>query len=201
MGCRLVSTAAAPALRLTCGASGRRLHGLQAIRLSLGRQHALCREAQLPNSPVPLAIIAAFLGLFLGGAAAGGVLAGAFAPGSGIAEVAGFFALPLAFAAGLQAWYGLALLGLISRLLKGLRGFRPLPVGSQQAANVRISGAFVFLPLSSVAGAAAGKVIGLASPTSPAWLVASICWLVGTCHGALAWRLARGGFLTPPEST
>ena len=51
-----------------------------------------------------LAVIAAFVGLFLGGAALGGALAEAFAPGSWIASVAGFFALPLAFAAGLQAW-------------------------------------------------------------------------------------------------
>jgi hypothetical protein len=155
----------------------------------------------MPNCPAPLGTIAAFLGLFLGGAAVGGALAGAFAPGSWIAGVVSFFALPLAFAAGLQAWYGLALLSLIPRLLGRLRGLRPLPAGNQQAAKSNIPGSFVFLPLSSVAGATAGMVVGLASSTHPAWLVALVYWIVGTGHGALAWRLARGGFLIPPEST
>lgn len=161
----------------------------------------LMEGAQIPNSPAPLAIIAAFLGLFLGGAAAGGALAGAFAPGSWIAEVVGFFALPLAFAAGLQAWYGLALLSLIPRFLGWLRGSRPLPVRRRQSASSSIPGSFVFLPLGSVAGATAGIVVGLASSTHPGWLVALVYWIVGTGHGALAWRLAHRGFLIPPEST
>jgi hypothetical protein len=155
----------------------------------------------MPKSPVPLGIIAAFLGLFLGGAAVGGTLAGAFAPGSWIAQVIAFFALPLAFAAGLQAWYGLALLSLIPRLLRSFRGLRLLPPPSRRAASASIPGSFVFLPLSSVAGATAGIVVGLASSTQPGWLVALVYWVVGTCHGALAWRLARGGLLIPPEST
>jgi hypothetical protein len=151
----------------------------------------------MPHSPIPLAIIA----LFLGGAAVGGTLAGAFAPGSWISEVVGFFALPLAFAAGLQAWYGLALLRLIPRVLGSLRGLRPQAARSRAGASASIPGSFVFVPLSSVAGAIAGIVVGLASPTHPAWLVALVCWIVGTGYGALAWGLARGGFLTPPEST
>jgi hypothetical protein len=152
-------------------------------------------------SPVPLAIIAAFLGLFLGGAAVGGALAGALAPGSWIAEAVGFFTLPIAFAAGLQAWYGLALLRLIPRVFGSLLGLRPQAARSRQGASANIPGAFVFLPLGSVAGATAGIVVGLASPTHPAWLVALVFWIVGTGYGALAWGLARGGFLTPPEST
>jgi len=147
-----------------------------------------------------LAIIAAFVGLFLGGGAVGGALAAAFAPGSWIAAVAGFFALPLAFAAGMQAWYGLALLSLIPRLLGRLRGG---PARSAQGARARgggIPGSFVFLPLGSAAGAAAGLVVGLASSTHSGWLVALVYWLVGTGYGALTWRLARGGVLIPPES-
>lgn len=154
----------------------------------------------MPHSLVPLAIIAAFLGLFLGGAAVGGALAAAFAPGSWVAEVVSFFALPLAFAAGLQAWYGLALLHLIPRVLGSLRGSRPQAARSRPGASARPLGSFVFLPFSSVAGATAGIVVGLASPTHSGWLVALVYWIVGTGHGALAWGLARGGFLSPPES-
>jgi hypothetical protein len=155
----------------------------------------------MPHSPAPLGIMAAFLGLFLGGAAVGGALARVFAPTSWIAEAVGFFTLPIAFAAGLQAWYGLALLHLIPRVFGSLRGLRPQAARSRPGASASIPGAFVFLPLSSVVGAIAGIAVGLASPTHPAWLVALVYWIVGTGYGALAWGLARGGFLTPPEST
>lgn len=111
----------------------------------------------MPAAAGTLAIVAAFAGLFLGGAATGGALAEVFAPGSWVAAVAGFSA-------------------------------------------PGIPGSLVFLPLGSVAGAAAGMVVGLASSTHPAWLVALVYWLVGTGHGALAWRLARRGVLMPPES-
>lgn len=150
----------------------------------------------MPAAAGTLAMLAAYVGLFLGGAALGGALAGLFAPGSWIAAVAGFFALPLAFAGGLQAWYGLALVSLIPRLLGRLRGMPP-----RQAAGARIPGSLVFLPLGSVAGAAAGLVVGVASSTHPTWLVALVYWLVGTGHGTLTWRLARAGILIPPEST
>ena len=46
----------------------------------------------MPATPGTLAILAAFVGLSLGGAAIGGALAEVFAPGSWIAAVAGFFA-------------------------------------------------------------------------------------------------------------
>ena len=154
----------------------------------------------MPTAPGVLAIFAAFLGLFLGGAAIGGALAEAFAPRSWIASVAGFFALPLAFAGGLQAWYGLALLSLIPRLLGRLRGLPPGPAPSGRAPGAGLPGSFVFLPFSSVAGAVAGLVVGIVSSTQPIWVVVLVYWVVGTSHGALAWRLAHGGFLMPPES-
>jgi len=155
----------------------------------------------MSSAPGPFIILAAFVGLFFGGAAVGGALAEAFAPGSWIAAVAGFFALPLAFAFGLQGWYGLALLSLIPRLLGRLRGLRRLDGRSGRAKGASIPGSFVFLPLGSLAGATAGIVVGLVSPTHPAWLVVLVYWTVGTGHGAVAWRLARGRYLLPPEST
>ena len=45
---------------------------------------------------------AAFVGLFLGSAAVGSGLARMLAPGSWLAEAVSFFALPVAFATGLQ---------------------------------------------------------------------------------------------------
>jgi hypothetical protein len=103
-------------------------------------------------------------------------------------------ALPVAFALGLQLWFGLALLSVIPRLLGRGRGRRPAsPVAG-------LPGGFVFLPLSSLAGALAGLATGMLSRTQPFWWVALLWWGVGTLHGLLAWRLARTGFLLPPES-
>jgi hypothetical protein len=152
----------------------------------------------MTGSPGPLATVSALLGLFLGGAAAGLGLARALAPGSWLAELVSFFALPVAFAVGLQAWYGLALLSLIPRLLRRMSVSNLPPTPDQPRP---LSGTFVFLPLSSAAGALAGAVAGLSSATSPSWLVFLVYWLTGTVHGLLAWRLARGGVLLPPEST
>jgi hypothetical protein len=114
--------------------------------------------------------------------------------------VAGFFALPVAFAIGLQTWYGLALLSVIPRVFERLRGVSPRSAPSEPTTRPSIPGSFVFLPLGSVAGVTAGIVVGIASSTFPAWLIALVYWMVGTAHGALAWRLARGGYLVPPES-
>jgi hypothetical protein len=144
--------------------------------------------------------VVAVLGLFFGGAAIGLGLAGALAPGSGVATVVSFFALPIAFAAGLQTWYGLALLSLLPRLLRWGRGAGPRPVLSGEEATSGLSGAWVFLPFSSAGAVVAGGVVGLVSTTQAAWFTVLVYWLVGTLHGLLAWRLARGGILLPLES-
>jgi hypothetical protein len=143
-----------------------------------------------------LPMVVALLVLFLGAGVAGLWLAGTFAPGSFIAEAASMFALPVAFAISLQAWYGLALFGAFARLLWH-RGRPPRPTST---ANRRLSGSIVFLPVSSIIGAVTGLLVGLLSSTHPAWLVALVYWIVGTVHGAAAWRLARSGVLVPPES-
>jgi hypothetical protein len=153
------------------------------------------------SSPATLALVSALVGLFLGGAAAGSGLARALAPDSWIAETVSFFALPVAFAVGLQAWYGLALVSLIPRVLRLLSSSHPLPARVRKARPAQLPGSFLFLPLSSGAGTVAGVVVGLLSSTYPVWFIVLVYWLVGTVHGLLAWRLARGGILVPPEST
>ena len=145
--------------------------------------------------PRPTALVVlSYLALFLGAAAVGGFLARSLAPGSWLAEVVGFSALPVAFAIGLQLWFGLALLSVIPRLLRRRPGIRPA------APNAGLFGGFVFVPLSSVAGALAGVAIGMLSRIHPVWWVALLWWGVGTLHGLLVWRLARTGYLMPPES-
>jgi hypothetical protein len=146
-----------------------------------------------------LSTIASLVALFLGGGAIGASLAQTFAPGSFIATFVSVFALPLAFAVGLQMWFGTALLSAIVRLV-GWRGRRDAAPRSETQAVVSIPGSFVFLPLSSVAGATAGAVVGVLSSTYSGWLAWLVYWAVGTIHGLASWRLARAGYLMPPES-
>ena len=141
-------------------------------------------------------MIGGMLALFIGGAAVGDWLARTLAPGSWLAESVGFFALPVAFALSLQAWYGLALFGLITRAVSG----RSSAGNTRAARHPPLAGAIVFLPFSSLIGVMAGVVVGLLSPTQPMWLVALIFWVVGTVHGLAGWRLARVGVLMPPET-
>lgn len=148
----------------------------------------------------PALVLGAYLLLFLGGAAVGLGLARALAPESWLAEAVSFFALPVAFASALQAWYGLALLSLVPRLLGWLRGAGPAVIPGRPDRPHGLPGSFVFLPFSSAAGALTGIVVALVATGRSAWVVLGAYWLVGTAHGLLAWRLARAGVLIPPET-
>ena len=144
------------------------------------RLAALQRVSRPPTFP----LIAAILGLFLGSGAVGVAMAGALAPGSRLAEAVSLFALPFAFAVGLQAWYGLALLSLVPRLVRWLVG------GCVPA----LPGAFVFVPLSSCAGALAGIVSGSRPPPIPP---GSSPWRTGSrarCTGSSRGGSPDGGF-------
>ena len=147
----------------------------------------------MPPRPTALVVLS-YLALFLGAGALGGFLSRGLAPGSWPAEAVGFFALPVAFAIGMQMWFGLALLSVIPRLL---RREPRIPPPSPKAG---LFGGFVFIPLSSLAGALAGVATGLLSRSHSFGWVALLWWGVGTLHGLLAWRLARTGYLVPPES-
>ena len=143
-----------------------------------------------------LALLAALAALFPGSAAVGVLLAERLAPGSWLAQIVGFFALPLAFVAGLQMWIGVAIFGAIVRLLIGRRR----SIGRRTETRAALPGSVVFLPLSSAAGLAAGLIVGVV-PASPSLLLAiAVFWLLGTLHGWLAWRLARAGVLVPPDT-
>jgi hypothetical protein len=149
------------------------------------------------STPRPLSIACAFFGLFIGGALVGLGLARLLAPGSWWADALSGFALPLAFVLSLQAWFGLALLSLIPRLVRRLLGRDPW--GSAPPLPP-IPGAAAFVPISSAIGLVVGIAVGWLSATHALWLVASVYWLVGTFYGLLAWRLARAGLLLPPEN-
>ena len=140
----------------------------------------------MTRSPRLPAILAAYVGLFPGSAAVGVWLAELLAPGSRLAELVSFFAL--------------AHLGLVPRLLGRLRASGSAAPAARTWGRPELPGSWVFFPLSSVFGLLAGVAVGLASSSHAAWLVALVYWLVGSLHGLLAWRLARAGFLMPPDA-
>ena len=147
----------------------------------------------------PLPLILALLMLFPGGAVIGVALARTFAPGSFLAEVVSFFALPIAFGFGLKAWFGLALAGAAIRVM-GMRRRDTVQGETPRTGTTPLPGSFVFLPLSSGAGAVAGIVVAIVSTRGSGWLAWLTYWMVGTLHGVVSWRLARAGVLMPPES-
>ncbi|MDF2771408.1 MAG: hypothetical protein K0S86_902 [Geminicoccaceae bacterium] len=153
-------------------------------------------ESLTPREPSALALIASLVVLFLGAGVIGVTLAETFAPDSFLAAFVGLFALPLAFGLGIQLWMGVALFRAILVLLGARRRsgawVRRSPTGP-------IPGTWVFLPISSAAGAIAGMIVGLLSSAYSGWLAWLVFWTVGTLHGLTARRLARAGYLMPPE--
>lgn len=143
------------------------------------------------NNALPMVVALAVL--FFGGAAVGDWLARTFAPGSWLAEAVGFLALPVAFALSLQAWYGLALFGMLARLLTGR-------LASAPSRGAQLPGSIVFLISSSLIGGSTGVLVGILSSTQPFWTVVFAFWTLGTVHGLAGWRLARAGVFMPPES-
>lgn len=143
------------------------------------------------------ALVAALAVLLFGGAALGAGLADRLAPGSWLAQAVGVFALPLAFATGLQMWVGVAIVGGLARLLLGRRRS---PNARRETVRA-LPGSFVFLPLGSGAGLCAGVIVALVPSAHSALLTIAAYWLAGTLHGWLAWQLARHGVLVPPEGT
>ena len=137
--------------------------------------------------------LATVLVLFLGSGAVGGLLAEYLAPDSIVASAAGFFALPLTFALGLQLWLGTGLLLAIVHRLRG-RKFDTRP-----GELLIPGGAFVFVPLAVAFNGAAGVVVAIAGSWI-GWLATLLLYLtLGGLYGTACWRLARAGYLPLPH--
>jgi hypothetical protein len=137
--------------------------------------------------------VATVVVLFLGSGAGGVLLAECLAPDSIVAAAAGFFALPLTFALGLQLWLGTGLLLAIVHRLRG-RKFEKRP------GDLLIpGGAFVFVPLAVAFNGAAGIVVALVG-SSIGWLATMLIYpMLGGLYGTACWRLARAGYIPMPH--
>jgi hypothetical protein len=146
-----------------------------------------------------MALLAVF-GAFAAGPTLGIALARLVAPGSAAADAIGMFAFPIAFAAGLHAWLGMAIAGAVVGLVRRLASGEPARPVAGEAAAVP-SGSFVFVPISIAAGVAAGIPVGLLSDTHSVLASTVLYAGSGALYGTAVWRLARAGHLPLPEPT
>ena len=145
-----------------------------------------------PPPSVALQVVALAV-LFLGGGVAGDWLATRLAPDSFVARFFGLFALPLAFASGLQSWVGFAIAIALWRTIT--RG--PATPEERRAQRVP-SGSIVFVPIAVGFGGAAGLMIGLLGSAVGLLLTLGVYLLLGLGYGTACWLCARAGYLPFP---
>jgi hypothetical protein len=141
-----------------------------------------------PRSPWRQALTIAIL--FFGCGVAGSLLASALSPDCLAGAFIGAFAFPVAFAAGMPCWLGLALLtALWGRVRHGPRKPRPHEIPG---------GSVAFVPVSVAVVGAAGLVVALCDSRLGFAATAALYLLLGAVYGVACWQLARRGFLPFP---
>ena len=151
--------------------------------------------------PSAWAQVAATALVFFGGAAAGTTLAAYAAPGSTLAQVVAFLALPLALVTGFQLWLGAALLLLLPRLVRAIRRreWRPDVRTPPEEVLFVPPGHAVFVVTGAGWGSIAGLVVGLV-PSAHSFLGAAGAFVaLGVGYGLLTRELARAGLLPFPD--
>lgn len=137
------------------------------------------------------------IGLLIGGAVLGILLADWIAPGSSLAMPLSALLFPASIILGFFGWLGLAILHLpiaIFRLITGRkqpehgRGDQFIPPGS-----------FAFLPVSVLLSTLVGLACGLVPGGWSVLTTVPLYVALGTAFGLLLWRLAKIGLLPFPE--
>ncbi|MFN2316050.1 MAG: hypothetical protein ABR551_07395 [Gemmatimonadales bacterium] len=155
--------------------------------------------SQAPG-PSPGMAALLYLALFLGGGLLGSQLARAMAPGSGLAELVSFLALPAAFMVGIIAWAGAALPAMVRGLVRMIRdGGRRSRSDGRLDEPVIVPGSFAFVPVALVITGGAGLLVAILSRTHSFLAVLGLYLLIGAGYGSLCWRLARIGWLQFPR--
>lgn len=139
--------------------------------------------------------------VFFGGAGAGMALARVIAPGSQVAEMVAFFALPLALVTGFQLWLGAAIVLLLPRFVRAIRRREwraDVPTPAEELLEVP-PGHAVFVVTGTGWGTAAGLLVGLVPSASSFAGAAGAFAMLGVGYGLLARTLARRGLLPFPD--
>lgn len=130
----------------------------------------------------------------------GAELANGLAPHSAIAEIVGFFALPVSFFIGIVGWLGMAVLGALPKLVRLIR-HKDRSSGQEKGSTGSAvpPGSFAFVPAAVVPCSLCGLVVGTSSTTLSFIVVVLLYFVLGLGYGAACWKLAQSGFLPFPE--
>jgi hypothetical protein len=158
-----------------------------------------------------LVIVATIFVLFVGGTFVGSSVGGWLGRNqSDLAMGLGMFSLPISFGLCMIAWYwvGMAwMMLLLSRLLfwflrygkeEAMARARRDTQGPQPMVNP-VPGTALFPLISTLVCTAFGVAIGL-TPSAPFLRSVGVMMLLGLVYGWILHRLARAGYLIPPES-
>jgi hypothetical protein len=147
----------------------------------------------------PWSRAAALLLTTFGGGGAGMLLGNVFARDSEMARALTAFMLPVALVLGLGLWLSAALFLALVRLLIGLvRRERPDPPDRPHGMFVPPGSALLLVVSVGCSLVGAGLVSLLLERATPLRVVGPY-GLTGVVYGLVAWRLARLGYLRPPE--
>jgi len=150
------------------------------------KQQTLLAESR----PGMAALVA--IGLFFAGGAIGAGLAAWLAPGSGVAAMTSFLALPAAFMLSLVLWQGLTAVIMLFRLL--LRRRAREASGTATALSQLARKAWVLVPLPMMFLGAAGLISGALGDT--AFFVTLFVYIFsGGVYGLICYYLGRTGRL------
>ncbi len=107
--------------------------------------------------------------------------------------------LPLALFAGISLWFGAGMALGIVRLVT----FAFLPPGRRlfERPVSMPPGSAMFVPASLAIAGVAGVLVGVLSAEASVFSTTALYALVGLAYGLLAWRLARLGYLSPPDGS
>jgi hypothetical protein len=152
------------------------------------------------SAPSVWAQVGATFGVLFGGAGAGMALARVVAPGSNVAQMVAFLALPLALVTGFQLWLGAAIVLLLPRLVRVIR--RREWQADVHAPVEKICevppGHGAFVVTGTGWGAAAGLIVGVL-PAAASFVVAAGAFIaLGLGYGVLTRALAKHGLLPFP---
>jgi hypothetical protein len=167
----------------------------------------------LPPRRSTKAIVITLISTAFGGALAGVGLAWLLAPGSAVAQFVGFMMLPLVLGFGFKLWearvvsyltkrFGWGLVkflwqALVHRRRPDAAGLLPTREDAEELARRMVRGMSAFTHMGVAVGAVAAPIAGLVS--SHFLVTTALFFVAAVAFGRVCTRLARGGYLQPPE--
>ncbi len=137
------------------------------------------------------------IGLLIGGALLGILLADWIAPGSSLAMPVSALLFPVSIILGFFGWLGLAILHLPMAIFRWITGRKQPDHG--RGDQFIPPGSLAFLPVTVFCSALVGLICGLVPGGWTVFAAVPLYVILGFAFGLLLWRLAKTGLLPFPE--